>query len=75
MSLRSRLIKALTSKSAGNALADSIATTGGLAPLSSTALRVDTLANLGSDAEARLDALEARVNAMTAADAAVAAEL
>lgn len=75
MSIRARLIKALTSKTAGNAIADSLATTGALAPLSSTNLRVDTLANLGADAEARLDALEARVNAMTAADAAIAADL
>lgn len=75
MSLRSRLIKALTSKVAGDALADSIAATGALAPLSSTALRNDTVANLATDAEARLDALEARVNAIIAADAAVAAEL
>lgn len=75
MSLRQRLIRALTSKSAGNALADSIAATAALAPLTSSSLRVDTLANLGADAEARLDALEARCNAITAADAAAGAAL
>lgn len=72
MSLRSRLIKALTSTKAGNAVADAIATRGSFAPLTSTNLRTDTLANLGADAETRLDALEARVNAITAADSAAA---
>lgn len=69
MSLRSRLIRALTSSKAGSALADGIKTRGNLAPLTSTNLRTDTVANVAADAEARLDALEARVNAITASDA------
>ncbi|MFL5900886.1 MAG: hypothetical protein ACJ75S_06770 [Solirubrobacterales bacterium] len=69
MNLRSRLIKALTNKKLGSALADAITAAQAVAPITApTTLRTDTLANLAADSTTRFAALEAKVNALIAAD-------
>lgn len=66
--LRARILKAVANKKLGNALADHIEALNAIAAIGTTAaVRTDTLGNLGTDVEARLDVIEAKVDAIVAA--------
>lgn len=66
--LRQRVLKAVANKKLGNALADHIEALNALSKIGTTTnVRTDTLGNLGADTEARLDAIEAKVDALIAA--------
>jgi hypothetical protein len=68
-SLRQRLIKALANKKAGNSLADAFTAAQAVSPITApTTLRTDTLVNLAADSTTRFAALEAKLNALIAAD-------
>lgn len=72
MSLSSKIkraiIVALASKEAGEAVATAATPLPHIAPIGATTnLRTDTTANLGADAEARLDALEGKVDTLLTA--------
>jgi hypothetical protein len=66
--IRQRLAVALASKADAAVITDRLAAAEAIPLIGTTAsLRTDTLANATADAEARLDALEAKTNAIIAA--------
>jgi hypothetical protein len=68
LKIKRAIIVALASKEAGEAVATAATPLPHIAPIGTTTnLRVDTLANLGADAEARLDALEGKVDTLLTA--------